>query len=271
MLQVSQRHKDKKRQNRRQIAWTLSLATIIVLGMTWYDLKLRDYSYVHRGPGAPHFLQASSNLAALPDDYSSLTIWQARLETAADGAVTVTRDGVTPQPFPQRQVDLVFEVPRLPDASVEAPLQAEIVKIVAEWEADNNMVTDLVLDVREMDAPPGRALLGFIQRLREKMDMGFRVSLLIDPLKSNGAIMHEDKDTRFDVLSALGGLYMYLPETAVAESFAAIETLESPYNVIIPDGRSESDAPDDTHGQYKYFQKFITHFPAATPAKDMTP
>lgn len=270
MTIISQRADAKKRQNRRQIAWTFSIITIIVLAMTWYDLNVRDYSFVHRTITQDSYVVTEQDVTRLSDDYSGLTIWQGRLEAAEDGTVTSSEETLPPRAFAQRQVDVIIEIPRLPAAAVEAKLLDAIADKIKSWAAYNNLVAEVILDVREMQAPP-RALMGFSERLRTKLDLGYRITLLIDPANPADVVMGSDKEAQSDLLSAIGGIYFYLPAENAAHAFQQAETLGFPYKVIIPPGGSVDKAPPDVHGAYKYFGKFIYPPTLAATHKDAAP
>jgi hypothetical protein len=264
---ISVRATERKRRNRRQVVWALGCATVAVSLMTWYDIAIRDYSYINRAPSAGYYLTADAQAATLPDDYSGVTLWQGSLQP--DPVTGVRRNGDFPSPvtFAQREVDLVVELPFLPtgDKAERAAIHT-LTGIAKAWGAQNNMVSDLILDVRRMEAT-GDQLLGFIEKLREAQALNYRVALLVDPLSSTGPISGETAAERYNLLSHLAGLFIFLPQDNALTAVETAEAYEYPYSLIVPEGVEINDALREATARAKYFRDFVYAAPQAKTAQ----
>lgn len=253
---VSQHILDKKRQNRRQIIWSVALATIIVLAMTYYDVKFRTYIIHEAAAVEYHYLGSDSDEQYVPDDYTSLTIWQGVLAPQTDGSVTIEGAPVTPANFPQRQIDLNFALASLPD-NAQAALVKTIGDIIHSWEAKNNLVMDAVIDIRELNGTPVERLENLIADLHETYKGQYRYTLAFDPLDKEDLLFSLSVSEREKLMKTVFHLAIRVTSENAAAAIAAADTLGYRFSVMVPPGTDLDTFETDAVAKAKYFSHFI--------------
>ncbi len=250
---------NKRRQNRRQIFWTASLATLIVLGMTLYDLKFRDYSVNAQPETFYHAVNSDTAVASVPSDNSELTVWQGVLTPSAEN-----KPPVTPTTFAQRQVDLLFGLDQLDEDNALA-LSEQISTAMHTWDAKGNLVMDALLDVSHLPASALPALERLMADFHAANKKAYRVSLRIDPL--DGHLFDGLDDTaRADLLGRIYHLDIKVtPETA-DRAIAATDKLGHRFTVTVPAGTDLTQFAQEATGKAKYFRYFIRALPPAGTA-----
>lgn len=258
---VSQHVLDKKRQNRRQIIWSVALAVIIVLAMTFYDLKFRDYT-THVAPDIEfHYVASDEEIAHIPDDYTSLTIWQGTLVPQNDGSVKVEGTPVTPINLPQRQIDLSLGLTSLP-ANAQSALVKTIGDIIHRWESKSNLVMDALIDTTHLNDVPVERLQNLIMSLHQEYHDEYRYTLVIDPLDPNNIVLSSDKPSRTKLMWFIHSLSIRVTPENAAAAIAAADTLGYRFSVVVPAGTDINTFEADAAAKAKYFTHFIR---GATP------
>jgi len=254
---VSQHILDKKRQNRRQIIWSVALAVMIVLGMTYYDLKIRDYTKQQAVVKiAYHYVSSDDDVVHLPDDYTSLTIWQGTLTPQPDGSVSIEGAAVTPVTFPQRQVDLSLGLAALP-ASAEPALVKAIGDAFKKWEAKNSLVMDATLDTSALDDVAVTTLDDLISKLHYEYSEQYRYTLAFDPLDQNDMLVKADKDALANLMKKIIGLTIRVTADNASDAIAAADTLGYRFSVIVPAGSDLDTFANEAAAKAKHFTHFI--------------
>lgn len=253
---VSQHIIDKKRQNRRQIIWSLVLATLIVLAMTYYDVKFRTYTIHEAAAVEYHYLGSDADAQYVPDDYTSLTIWQGVLKPQADGSVTIEGAPVTPANFPQRQIDLNLALASLP-ANAQPALVKTIGDIIHSWEAKNNLVMDAIIDIRELDGTPVERLENLIADLHKTYNEQYRYTLAFDPLDRQDLLFSLSEAERAKLMKMAFQLAIRVTPENAAAAIAAADTLGYRFSVMVPPGTDIDTFETDAAAKAKYFSHFI--------------
>lgn len=254
------RHLDKKKQNRRQILWTLSAVTITVLGMTVYDMRFREYGAAVPAPAiGDYYVAADSDLAALPDDYSGVTIFAGTLQDGAlAGASHPHRN------FAQRELSLAYRLPALTETDADAILPL-LQKDVQLWENKSNTITDVVLDIRDAGIPLG-LLQEFSARLRKKLGYDYRLSYIIAPLDPADPMMTADAAGRAGVYKELIRIAATADAGNAVAVITAMDKLDFPFFVYAPAGTQPDHFAAETAAKAKYLRKIIPALSSAAPA-----
>lgn len=253
---VSQHILDKKQQNRRQIVWSVALATLAVAGMTYYDLKIRDYTPDSLPAVGYHYVGSDAAAKDIPDDNSSLTVWLGLLTPQPDGSTTAIGNPVTPASFPQRQVDLYFGLAVL-SASDEPGLVAFIGQAFRAWESQGNLVMDALIDTSRLDDTPAATLKELLATLHSTHNEEYRYTLALDPLDSKDLLIRLSDDERKDLMKAVHGLNIRVTAENAAKAMAAADALGYPFSVAIPAGTDLSTFATDAAAKAKHFTHFI--------------
>lgn len=253
---VSQHILDKKRQNRRQIIWAVVLATVAVLGMTYYDVRFRDYTHKNIPDVAYHYVASDADIAFIPDDYTNLTIWQGNLVPQPNGNIDITGTPVTPVNLPQRQIDLGFRLVSLP-AQAQAELVRTIGALFHAWENKNNLVMDATIDIRQLDTTPVSALDNLLTALHEAYKQEYRYTLIFDPLNKDDMLVKLDDSALEKLMTKVYHLTIRVTPDTAAAAIAAADKLRYRFSVMVPQGTDINTFENDAAAKAKYFSHFI--------------
>ncbi len=253
---VSQHILDKKRQNRRQIIWSAALATITVLAMTYYDVKLRTYTVQDMPVVEYHYLASDAQAGDIPDDYTSLTIWQGVLAPQPDGSVKIEGDPVTPTTFAQRQIDLSFKLASLP-ANAQLALVKTIGDTLHRWESKNNLVMDAMIDTADLDGTPVARLESLLADLHATYKGQYRYTLAFDPLDKDDLLVSLDDVARTQLLKTVYSLSIRVTPDTASAAIAAADTLGYRFSVMVPPGTDLTTFETDATAKAKHFSHFI--------------
>lgn len=257
--QVSKHVLDRKRANRRQIIWTVSLAVITVLAMTLYDLKYRTYKTYHAPAISTHYITSADQLGNLPDDYSSVTIYQGSV-----GDTPATPADIAPVNLPQRQVDLVFDIGTL-GVDQQAAAIDEINAELNAWERQSNIVSDAILDTRTPPAMSPQELLGFITALRDSHKLEYRASVIVNPNDPANPVVAADAPTREALKKQVTALVLFATDDNIASDIAAMDALGFPYSIITPAGTNPDSYQSETLGKSKFYRGMMVSAGPAEP------
>ncbi len=257
-----------KEQNRRQIFWTALIASVIIGLMTWYDLQPNKFLAM-QPPEQPlvgfRFVGNTQDAASLPDDGSALLVWQGYLSLGENGEALYEGADITPQNFPQRQMDLHIGIADLDSDSDIAPLSDDIIRLIKSWEVKSNIVSDIYFDVRELaldDAGYDR-LRRLIKHFRDDTAITYRVNIVDDPARHSA--MSPEK--RAALYADAGFLAVALPADATDEKVAEIlktaEGLNRPFRVLAPTGKDPISYLADEKAKLKHFSVMIVGQPPA--------
>lgn len=246
------RRVDRKKQNRRQIFWTASAFAVIVLGMTIYDLRFRTSgsAAVPVPVIGDHYIAAASDIAALPDDYSGVTV---QAGTLHDGKIETGPHA--PQNFAQREVSLVYALPALAEGADDGAVKA-IAGDVRHWTRKSNIVTDVVLDIRSLALAPQR-LRAMLTQLRDALDREYRVALLIDPLNAKDSLVAAPAEDRKTVYKELVNLAAYADAENAVATINAADALVFPFTLYTPAGSRPDTFAPEAAAKSKYLRKIV--------------
>lgn len=253
---VSQHILDKRRSNRRQIIWSVALAVIIVLCMTYYDIKYSNYAIRVPPAISYHYVSSDADVAYIPDDYTSLTIWQGTLAPQPDGSVTIEGTPVTPANFPQRQVDISLGLTALP-ANAKAALVKTIGDTFKKWEAKNSLVMDAIIDTSALDDVSADTLDDLISTLHYEYSEQYRYTLAFDPLDPNDILVKLDAASRQKLMQKVIGLNISVTAENADAAIAATDKLGYRFSVIVPAGTDITSFASDAAAKAKHFTYFI--------------
>lgn len=258
------KRQDIKARNRRQIFWTLLFVFVTITCMTVYDLKWRNYEVTYNKGTGFYYLGPESDLATLPDEQSPLYIWQGRL-SASTGGVTLEDAGIAPQNFPQREVDLFFAIDDLAPGQQQA-LVDKIRDIAKSWIRKNNMVVDVVFDIRRLHTD-STTFLQFLGTWREATKTDYHGRLLIDPTAASGPFNGADSGTRGAMLAQVTGLAIELDHKNDAAEMGAADTFGKAFTAFIPADANPDTYEKEAAQKMKYFAFYVKTLPAHVTAK----
>lgn len=254
---VTQHVLEKKRQNRRQIIWSVALAAITVLCMTYYDLKFKSYAIGEVVDIEFHYVRNDADITRLPDDSSAVTVWQGTLTPQPNGNVIRQDAPVTPVNLPQRQINLSFGMASLPENAYPAMIK-EIGASLRAWESKNNLVMDAELDTSALNDVPADALAAFMKQLHDAYSEQYRYTLVFDPLDSNDLVVRLDDTTRKSLMENFtGGLGIRVTPDTATQAIAAADKLGYRFFVAIPAGTDINTFETDAAAKAKHFTHFI--------------
>lgn len=264
---ISQHILNKKRQNRRQLIWAISLATITVLAMTYYDVKVREYIPDDMPEVAYHYVSSDAEVKYIPNDSSGLTVWQGTLAPQADGSVNVVDAPVTPVNFAQRQTDLYLNVPSIPAKAVSA-MAKTIEEDFKRWDKHGSMVMDGIFNVSKLHPSEFNNLMLLFDTIHISSDGLYRYTLAFDPLDKNDFFVQLDEPKRQELLKTVYSLNIRVTAENADKAMTAADTFGHPFSVLVPKGTNVTNFETDAAAKAKHFTHFIRDItpPESEPA-----
>lgn len=263
------KRQDIKARNRRQIFWTLLFVFVTVTCMTVYDLKWRNYDVVGTAETGFFYLSPDSDPATIPDDESTLYIWQGRL-AATGGGVTVTDPGIAPRTFAQRELDLFFEITDIAPGQQQA-LVDKVKDIAKNWTRKNNMIVDIVFDIRHLKMDSA-TFLQFLGAWHYATQTDYHARLLVDPEAAAGPFNGADSGTRNAMLAQVAGTAIILDRTDDAGKMKAAENYGKSFIAFIPADADAKAFEKDTAQKMKYLAFYVKTLPNhVAPKTEATP
>lgn len=246
----------------RQTIWTAIGFCAIIAGMTWYDLSgvgRLDDDYYEKTMVQGYFVGQNTPASAIPEDAGSLAIWAGAISETGE-TVSLTQAGMAPRLFPQRQIDLYYQLSGVPTRLT--PAFDLIKQSVKAWEKENNTISDVFIEFTQ-DQPDLSAVASFAKGLKSHLELSYRVNLVA---RSNWFTPRPDSvadDAALQEIQRTVGRYAFDQNEAIEKNLtpddfiAAIEQPQFPYYIILDESMDSAQFDKDYSAKAKFFGGFI--------------